>query len=78
MTQPHDIGQEIGQEIDQEIGQEIGQERHIGNPLRFSDLQPRPAGRAPLLGEHTEDVLRRWLDLDEAALRAAIDQGTCR
>ena len=57
---------------------EIGKERHIGNPLRFSDLQTRPAGRAPLLGEHTEDVLRRWLDLDDAALRAAIDHGACR
>jgi crotonobetainyl-CoA:carnitine CoA-transferase CaiB-like acyl-CoA transferase len=57
---------------------EIGKERHIGNPLRFSDFAPRAAGRAPLLGEHTEEILRRWLDLDEAALGAAIDQGTCR
>ena len=57
---------------------EIGPERHIGNPIRFSDLRTTPAGRAPLLGEHTDDVLRRWLDLDDAALRAAADEGTCR
>ena len=57
---------------------EIGPERHIGNPLRFSALTPTPADRAPLLGEHTHDVLRRWLDLNEAGVSALHDDGTCR
>ena len=57
---------------------EIGPERHIGNPLRFSSFTPTPAGRAPLLGEHTQDVLSRWLTLDEAEMRAALEDGTCR
>jgi crotonobetainyl-CoA:carnitine CoA-transferase CaiB-like acyl-CoA transferase len=57
---------------------EIGPERHIGNPIRFSDTPPTPAGRAPLLGEHTEDVLARWLELSEADVRALVADTTCR
>jgi crotonobetainyl-CoA:carnitine CoA-transferase CaiB-like acyl-CoA transferase len=57
---------------------EIGPERHIGNPLRFSALKPTPAGRAPLMGEHTRDVLTRWLKLTEADVRALETDGTCR
>jgi benzylsuccinate CoA-transferase BbsF subunit len=57
---------------------EIGPERHIGNPIRFSALRPTPAGRAPLMGEHTTDVLMRWLKLTEADVRALETEGTCR
>jgi crotonobetainyl-CoA:carnitine CoA-transferase CaiB-like acyl-CoA transferase len=57
---------------------EIGPERHAGNPLRFSETPLTPAGRAPLLGEHTEDVLTRWLNLPQADVRALVEDGTCR
>lgn len=43
-------------------------------PYRFSDADVHPQGPAPLLGEHTEQVLRDVLgrdDADVAALRAA-------
>jgi benzylsuccinate CoA-transferase BbsF subunit len=57
---------------------EVGPERHINNPLRLSLTEMTPAGRAPLLGEHTEEILGRWLGLDGAALRDALADGTCR
>jgi crotonobetainyl-CoA:carnitine CoA-transferase CaiB-like acyl-CoA transferase len=57
---------------------EIGPERHIDNPIRFTSIPRTPAGRAPLLGEHTHDVLKRWLDLDADALASALADGTCR
>jgi crotonobetainyl-CoA:carnitine CoA-transferase CaiB-like acyl-CoA transferase len=57
---------------------EIGPERHIGNPIRFSSLEPTPAGRAPLMGEHTNDVLMRWLGLSAADVRSLETDGTCR
>ncbi|HJS85190.1 MAG TPA: CoA transferase [Acetobacteraceae bacterium] len=38
-------------------------------PVRFAG-KPPPLKPAPLLGEHTEDVLRAWLDLDSDALGA--------
>ena len=38
-------------------------------PVRFAGAPP-PLRPAPLLGEHTEDVLRSWLDLDADALGA--------
>ncbi len=36
-------------------------------PVRFAGAPP-PLKPAPLLGEHTDDVLRAWLDLDTDAL----------
>jgi crotonobetainyl-CoA:carnitine CoA-transferase CaiB-like acyl-CoA transferase len=57
---------------------EIGPERHIGNPIRFSAMRPTPAGRAPLMGEHTGDVLTRWLGLSAADVRALETDGTAK
>lgn len=56
----------------------MGDERHIGNPIRPSRLPQRRAAAAPLMGEHTEEVLGEVLGLtpDEVAdLRAT---GVCR
>jgi crotonobetainyl-CoA:carnitine CoA-transferase CaiB-like acyl-CoA transferase len=56
----------------------VGDERHIGNPLRMSRLPQRTATAAPLMGEHTEEVLTSVLGLsidDVAGLREA---GVCR
>jgi formyl-CoA transferase len=36
-------------------------------PVRFSG-NPPPVKPAPLLGEHTGDVLNHWLNLDDAAV----------
>jgi crotonobetainyl-CoA:carnitine CoA-transferase CaiB-like acyl-CoA transferase len=57
---------------------EIGEERHSGNPLRFSRTPILTAGPAPRLGEHTSDVLRRWLGIEEAATAALVEAGVCR
>jgi benzylsuccinate CoA-transferase BbsF subunit len=56
----------------------FGDERHIGNPLRLSKLPQRRAEAAPLMGEHTEEVLGEVLGLtpeEVADLRAS---GVCR
>jgi benzylsuccinate CoA-transferase BbsF subunit len=57
---------------------DLGPERHINNPLRFSLTEITPASRAPLLGEHTKDVLTRWLDLDPAMIQSLLTDATCR
>src|ERR1700688_3980546 len=43
----------------------------VGNPIKMSD-SPTEVGRSPLLGEHTNEVLRElgYADADVAALRA--------
>ena len=38
-------------------------------PVRFNGV-PTEVKSAPLLGEHTEEVLADWLDLDAAAVAA--------
>jgi crotonobetainyl-CoA:carnitine CoA-transferase CaiB-like acyl-CoA transferase len=57
---------------------EIGPERHIGPPLRFSTTPTVRAGRAPLLGEHTAEVLGRWLSLSQGDVDQLIADATCK
>lgn len=45
-------------------------------PIRFAEMGPRRFERAaPLLGEHTDEVLRELLGLDDGALAALRDAG---
>jgi benzylsuccinate CoA-transferase BbsF subunit len=57
---------------------EIGPERHIGNPLRMSRTPLASTGAAPLLGEHTEEVLTGVLGLTSAAITQLVNDGVCR
>lgn len=43
-------------------------------PVRFSG-RPPPVRAAPMLGQHTEDVLAHWLGLDGAAIATLRDRG---
>jgi formyl-CoA transferase len=45
--------------------------RSIASPARFDGRPPPAANPAPMLGQHTEEVLREWLTQRVAAPRAA-------
>jgi crotonobetainyl-CoA:carnitine CoA-transferase CaiB-like acyl-CoA transferase len=47
-----------------------------GNPVKMSKVAEGPETRIPWLGEHTDEVLRTELGLDDAALAALRDRGT--
>ena len=47
----------------------------IGNPLKFSATPVTYRRGPPLLGEHTAEVLRELLQLDDAAIAALQEQG---
>ena len=51
----------------------LGRVRTLGSPLKMSRTPPRPGRAAPLLGQHTDAVLREagYAPADVAALRAA-------
>ena len=57
---------------------EIGVEHHLANPLRMSRTAVRQAGPAPLLGQHTAEVLGELLGLDAAAVEKLVADGVCR
>jgi formyl-CoA transferase len=46
----------------------------VGNPIKLSD-SPAEVRRSPLLGEHTDDVLRNVLGFSAAEVEAARKQG---
>jgi len=46
----------------------------VGNPIKLSD-SPSDVVRSPLLGEHTEDVLREVLGMNDAEIGAAREDG---
>jgi crotonobetainyl-CoA:carnitine CoA-transferase CaiB-like acyl-CoA transferase len=50
----------------------------VANPVRFSETPITYDRPPPRLGEHTRNVLAQWLEMDEAALNALIEEGAAR
>ncbi|HXT81307.1 MAG TPA: CoA transferase, partial [Acetobacteraceae bacterium] len=46
----------------------------VGNPIKLSD-SPAEVKRSPLLGEHTEEILRTVLNFDDARVAEALASG---
>ena len=53
---------------------ERGKYLTVGNPIKLSDSAPEVA-RSPLLGEHTEEVLKTVVGLDDNEIKIAREQG---
>jgi len=53
---------------------ERGKYLTVGNPIKLSD-SPADVDRAPLLGEHTEEILKTIIGLDDEEIDAAREQG---
>jgi crotonobetainyl-CoA:carnitine CoA-transferase CaiB-like acyl-CoA transferase len=55
---------------------DAGKRPYQGLPFAFSRSHLPPLRHAPLLGEHTERVLREWGQIDETAIAALLQSGT--
>lgn len=66
---PQVLAREMVREVDHPT---LGRLRTLGSPLKMSATPPDPERRAPLLGEHTAEVLHQagYSDADIAALRS--------
>jgi formyl-CoA transferase len=47
----------------------------VGNPVKLSRMAEGPVRRFPMLGEHTEEVLRDALGLDDVELGDLREEG---
>ncbi len=59
-------------EVDHPLG---GRMKLLGNPLRFSATRAGVDSAAPMLGEHTDEVLRSWLELSLDRIVALANSG---
>lgn len=53
----------------------VGDMTIIGNPIKMYDTKPTVRMPAPLLGQHTEELLKEVLGLDDAEIRALAENG---
>jgi formyl-CoA transferase len=53
---------------------ERGKYLTVGNPIKLSD-SPADVRRSPLLGEHTDEILRRDLGMNDDEVNNARQQG---
>jgi formyl-CoA transferase len=53
---------------------ERGKYLTVGNPIKLSD-SPADVRRSPLLGEHTDEILRKVLGMNDAEVDSARQQG---
>ena len=65
---PHTVAREFIKDMDHPV---IGKYRTVGLPVRLGTTPWRPHRPAPLLGEHTEEVLREVAGYDQGAAPAS-------
>jgi crotonobetainyl-CoA:carnitine CoA-transferase CaiB-like acyl-CoA transferase len=53
----------------------IGEFPALPVPLKFTGLDQPKLGRPPMLGEHTDAILRDWLGMDDAAIKQLRTEG---
>lgn len=58
----HVIARGMRIKIPHSLGMDI---EHAGNPIKFSESPVDYPRAAPLLGEHSDEILKEWLQLDE-------------
>jgi len=56
---------------------EAGTHRYQGLPFHFEQKKERRQTPAPLLGQHTREILKDWAGLDDQTLDSLIDSGAC-
>ncbi|QUC18739.1 uncharacterized protein UV8b_02980 [Ustilaginoidea virens] len=55
-----------------------GPVRMVNTPVKFSETQPCIRSAPPMLGQHTDEVLKEHLGLDESEISALKEQGVVR
>jgi crotonobetainyl-CoA:carnitine CoA-transferase CaiB-like acyl-CoA transferase len=74
VVDPHEVSHDMVVEFDRPEG--VEQPVLVpGNPIKLSKMAEGPEARTPWLGEHTDDLLRDELGLDNASIAALHEEG---
>ena len=71
---PHVLARDMAVEIEHPT---LGRMKSLGSPLKMSATPTNPRRRAPMLGEHTEEVLREY-GFSESEISALREAGAIR
>lgn len=72
MEHPQSEARQLFPEIDHPTA---GRCRVTGSPIKLSETPGMHGEPAPLLGQHTADVLKQMLGLDECAIESLVERG---
>ncbi len=72
LTHPHSAAREM---VVDAVHPRAGPIRMVGRPIKFPGASQPPLQASPVLGQHTREVLRRELGLDEATLQQLARDG---
>lgn len=75
LTHEHTLARNMVIEAEHE---ECGPMKLVNTPMKFSEATPGLRTPPPTLGQHTNEVLRDHLGMDDAAIRSLRDRGVVR
>lgn len=71
-SDPHVVARGVTFLADHELA---GPVRFCASPIRYAGIEPRPPVAPPVLGRHTDEILREELGMDSAAIQRLRDAG---
>lgn len=75
LTHEHTIARNMVIEVEHE---DCGPMKLVNTPMKFSEATPGLRSPPPTLGQHTDEVLREHLEMDDSTIRSLREKGVVR